>query len=116
MRGRPLSEDSCGKQDPLSIKERGFCDVLLDELDNGVYIVFRVLQEAEKELHGAVSCTSAHAAVGSIEPVNAVADCFDSVGECKLLVVVCVDTKLLAVLISVLGVECGDTCYLLGVE
>ena len=89
------------------------CHVLLNELESRVDVVLRVLQEAKEQLHCTVSGASAHLGIGSVQPVNSITDSLNGVCERKLLVVVGMDTQLLAVLRCELAVQCCDTSNLL---
>ena len=73
--------------------------MLLYKLYYGEELVFRVLKEAQKQLHSAVARTPAHAVICRIYQVYALTERLDSVCKCELLVVVGVYAYLLAVFV-----------------
>ena len=68
----------------------------LDGVEHRAQVVLRILEEAEEELGGAVACAASHARHGTVEVIDVVDNGLDRVGEGELLVVVTVETELLA--------------------
>ena len=70
-------------------------EMLLDDLVDGPDVEFRVLQEPQKELQGAVARSPAHAVDGGVQHVHSLDDALLGVGVSQLDVVVAVETQFL---------------------
>ena len=88
-----------------------------DGVENWAQIVFWILEEAEKQLGGAVAGATAHAGDRTVEVVDVVDDGLDRVGEGELLVVVAVEAESLVLhdafvagelFVDVFLVECAE--------